>query len=650
MIELKGIRKVYEMGGEPLEVLRGVDLSIKEGEFVAIMGPSGSGKSTLMHILGLLDKPTSGSYRLFGREVSELDDADTAYLRARIIGFVFQQFNLLSRISALENVALPQIYLGADPKLSNAPRHLASVGLGDRMCHRPNELSGGQQQRVAIARSLVNDPKIIFADEPTGNLASAQADEIMGIFRRFNEQGITVILVTHEPDIAEWADRIIKIKDGLVVEDRIKKPSPAVKSDEQSRLRAASSSFFSWREARENLRSALNSIVTNKTRSLLTMLGIIIGVSALITMLAVGYGAQRSIQERMSSLGTNLLGIMPGNLQHGGASFGRGAVSRLTMADAAAIKREVPDITKVDGNVSGNVQAVYNSLNTRTSVTGALPIYASMRNAAPYYGRFFTEQENKELKRVCLVGQTVATALFGAEDPVGRSIKLNRKNFSVIGVLPMKGAGGFRDQDDMVLVPLNTAMSILLGKQYVDNIWVEVSDYKLMPQVQDAIVKLMRKRTGTPAWKDDPVSVMNMADLQSMLSSTVKTFSLLLGFIAGISLVVGGIGIMNIMLVSVSERTREIGLRKAIGATKKAILLQFLIEAIIVSVTGGIIGILLGAGASVILSRLAGWSIYISPASVGLAFGFSAGVGVVFGFWPARKASELSPIEALRYE
>nr|MDA8243475.1 ABC transporter permease [Elusimicrobiota bacterium] len=344
------------------------------------------------------------------------------------------------------------------------------------------------------------------------------------------------------------------------------------------------------------------------------------------------------------------LGIMPGNLQHGGASFGRGAVSRLTMADAAAIKREVPDITKVDGNVSGNVQAVYNSLNTRTSVTGALPIYASMRNAAPYYGRFFTEQENKELKRVCLVGQTVATALFGAEDPVGRSIKLNRKNFSVIGVLPMKGAGGFRDQDDMVLVPLNTAMSILLGKQYVDNIWVEVSDYKLMPQVQDAIVKLMRKRTGTPAWKDDPVSVMNMADLQSMLSSTVKTFSLLLGFIAGISLVVGGIGIMNIMLVSVSERTREIGLRKAIGATKKAILLQFLIEAIIVSVTGGIIGILLGAGASVILSRLAGWSIYISPASVGLAFGFSAGVGVVFGFWPARKASELSPIEALRYE
>jgi len=340
---------------------------------------------------------------------------------------------------------------------------------------------------------------------------------------------------------------------------------------------------------------------------------------------------------------------MPGNRSQGGASLGRGAVSRLTLDDAASLAR-VPNVVKTDSNVQGQAQLVYSDKNYRSRVTGVTAAYPSMRAAAPYYGRFFSEEENTKLKKVALLGQTVVTQLFGTEDPVGKTIMINRKNFTVIGVLPMKGAAGFQDQDDTVIVPLNTAMKLLLGKKYVDSVWVEVSDYTLMPEVQEDIKVLMRKRHGIPPHKDDDVSLMNMADLQTMLTGTISTFSTLLGIIAGIPLLVGGIGIMNSMLVSVSERTKEIGLRKAIGATRRAVLLQFLIEAIIISVIGGLLGILAGAGASLLLSRLSGWAIYISPFSVALAFGFSATVGVVFGFWPAKKASLLSPIDALRYE
>jgi macrolide transport system ATP-binding/permease protein len=590
---------------------------------------------------------SAGSYKLFGREISELDDLELSYLRARVLGFVFQQFNLLPRITAADNVALPQIYLGEKARPHEAGKYLKQVRLGDRMGHRPNQLSGGQQQRVAIARSLVNDPKIIFADEPTGNLASDQSNEIMDIFRTLHKQGITIIIVTHEPDIAAWADRIIKVKDGMVVEDSGPKTAAGAKGS--AHLRIPKSFFLSWREIAENMASSVNSIISNKTRSLLTMLGIIIGVGALIAMLAVGTGAQRAVQKQMSSLGTNLLAVQPGSRSQGGMSLGRGAVSRLSLEDAKALSR-LPNITKTDANVQGQSQLVYGSKNYRSRVTGVTASYPAMRAAAPYYGRFFSDDESIGLKKVALLGQTVVTELFGAENPVGRTIKINRKNFVVIGVLPMKGASGFQDQDDTVIVPLHTAMKILMGKDFVDSIWVEVSDFSLMPAVQANIKALMRKRHNIPAHKADDVSLMNMAEFQTMLTGTIKTFSTLLGIIAGISLIVGGIGIMNIMLVSVSERTKEIGLRKAIGATRRAVLLQFLIEAVIISVIGGLLGILAGAGASLLLSKLSGWAIYISPLSVALAFSFSATVGIVFGFWPAKKASLLSPIDALRYE
>ena len=647
MIELKQIKKIYQMGGEPLEILKGIDLQIDEGEFVAIIGPSGSGKSTLMHILGLLDKPSSGSFKLFGKEISTLNDSQTAYIRAKIIGFVFQQFNLLTKMTAKENVELPQIYLGEEGDPQAAERRLAQVDLSDRLDHKPNQISGGQQQRVSIARALVNNPKIIFADEPTGNLASHQSVEIMDIFRRMNrEQGITVVLVTHDPDIAAQADRQIKIKDGMIVEDirRAPKAEPADKGS----ISVPKSFRLTWREFRENLSSSVSSIISNKTRSLLTMLGIIIGVGALIAMLAVGNGAQKSIEKQMASMGTNLLGIMS-NWRSKGVSTGRGSVSRITLDDLKMF-RNIDNVTGVDGEVSGNAQVVYGNKNTNTSINGVQYDYARMRNSQPYFGRFFSEDEDSKLSKVCLLGQTVVTDLFGNENPVGKIVKINRKNFTVIGVLPKKGAQGPRDQDDVVVVPLNTAMRVLLGSRYLGSVWLEVSDYNLMSQVEKDVIAAYRKKHKTPAANDDPIMAMNMADMQAMMTSTVSTFGLLLGIIAGISLVVGGIGIMNIMLVSVSERTKEIGLRKAIGATRRAVLMQFLIEAIIVSILGGIIGIVFGVCSSLLLAKIAKWAISISPSSVFMAFGFSAMVGIVFGYLPARKASRLSPIEALRYE
>ena len=647
MIELRQIKKIYQMGGEPLEILKGIDLQIDEGEFVAIIGPSGSGKSTLMHILGLLDKPSAGSFKLFGKEISTLNDSQTAYIRAKIIGFVFQQFNLLTKMTAKENVELPQIYLGEEGDPKAAEHRLAQVDLSDRLDHKPNQISGGQQQRVSIARALVNNPKIIFADEPTGNLASHQSVEIMDIFRRMNrEQGITVVLVTHDPDIAAQADRQIKIKDGMIVEDirRAPKAEPVNKGS----MTVPKSFKLTWREFKENLSSSVSSIISNKTRSLLTMLGIIIGVGALIAMLAVGNGAQKSIEKQMASMGTNLLGIMS-NWRSKGVSTGRGSVSRITLDDLK-IFRNIENITGVDGEVSGNAQVVYGNKNTNTSINGVQYDYARMRNSQPYYGRFFSEDEDNRLSKVCLLGQTVVNDLFGNENPVGKTVKINRKNFTVIGVLPKKGAQGPRDQDDVVVVPLNTAMRVLLGSRYLGSVWLEVSDYNLMSQVEKDVIAAYRKKHKTPAANDDPIMAMNMADMQAMMTSTVNTFGLLLGIIAGISLVVGGIGIMNIMLVSVSERTKEIGLRKAIGATKRAVLMQFLIEAVIVSILGGIIGILFGIGSSLLLAKIAKWSIAISPSSVFMAFGFSAMVGIIFGYLPARKASRLSPIEALRYE
>ncbi|MFA6217750.1 MAG: ABC transporter permease [Candidatus Omnitrophota bacterium] len=655
MIELKHVYKTYQMGDIEVRALEDVSLTISPGEFVAIMGPSGSGKSTLMHLLGLLDRPDSGEYCLGKRVVNKLTDEELSAVRNRLVGFVFQQFHLLPRMTALENAALPLIYAGKRALLEKARQKIAEVGLSDRMTHRPNELSGGQQQRVAIARSLVNDPLILMADEPTGNLDSKSKEEIISILKELNRKGKTIVMVTHENEVAVAAKRIILMRDGRIISD---KKSSEIKSLPESQADSIIDVVLSEPErlARgtkflDYLRQAAVSMVTHKMRSFLSILGILIGVAAVIAMLAIGAGAKESIEKQLASLGSNLLVVRPGSSRIHGVALESGTVTRLTLQDVTAIKQLSDEVNRVSASVTGRGQMVYGNKNWSTQVEGVGIDYAAMRASMPEVGRLFTEDEIRARDKVVLLGTTVVRELFGDANPVGEMIKINLNNFKVIGVLPSKGASTFRDQDDNALIPITTAMYRVFGKEYVDTIYVEAKSPDLIESAQESISEVIIKQHRlNPKDAEDSFEIRNMTDIKNTLEATTKTMSLLLGSIAAISLLVGGIGIMNIMLVSVSERTREIGLRKAIGANNKDIMVQFLIEAVLMSFIGGVAGILFGTGTAVLITMFAGWAVRVAPASIVLATTFSLVVGVVFGLWPAQKASQLDPIEALRYE
>jgi macrolide transport system ATP-binding/permease protein len=655
MLCLKNICKSYQMGEYTVHALRNVSLTVEHGEFIAIIGTSGSGKSTLMHTIGLLDRPDSGTYEIDGRNVTGLSDTQTARLRNRTIGFIFQQFNLLQRASALENVNLPLLYSGNTAAGHRGQKMLDLVGLANRMHHRPNELSGGQQQRVAIARALVSNPSIILADEPTGNLDSKSSKDIMGLFRALHKQGLTVVLVTHDIEVAEHADRIITIRDGEIQEDR-RNESPVVNEAAEDAvlelLRDSSkkrSLFCVLREGTALTRQSLRALWQNKARTVLSALGILIGVAAVIAMVSLALGAKASVNEQLSRLGSNLLSIRPASRSSQGVRLQAGEVSRMALEDSVAIE-QLPEVKRAAASVRGSAQLQYGSKNWATSVYGVSPDYAPMRAEVPVLGRYITDEDIIARAQVVVIGMTPLRNLFAEnENPVGKTIRINRRSYEIIGVLPERGANAFRDQDDTVRIPVTTAMYRLFGKRYLDSIDAEIDTVENIPNAQENIQDLMAARHNRNPNKN-PFDIRNYAEIQEALGSTTRIMSILLASIAGISLVVGGIGIMNIMLVSVTERTREIGLRKAIGARRQDIMAQFLIEALAISLLGGLTGLALGIGLSLGLARGAGWPMEISTLSVVVAFGFSVFIGIFFGLWPAMKASKLDPIEALRYE
>ncbi|MFK0094367.1 MacB family efflux pump subunit [Pseudomonas sp. NPDC090592] len=650
LIELVDIRKSYGGLDTPkVDILHGISLSIHPGEFVAIVGASGSGKSTLMNILGCLDRPSSGSYRFAGKDVATLDSDELAWLRREAFGFVFQGYHLIPSGSAQENVEMPAIYAGIDAseRHARASALLGRLGLASRTGNRPHQLSGGQQQRVSIARALMNGGHIILADEPTGALDSHSGTEVMALLDELASQGHVIILITHDRDVAARAQRVIEIRDGLIISDSAaEQPATQIGQGLQAdqlrqRLDRGATLRGAWKgELIEALQAAWRVMWVNRFRTALTLLGIVIGVASVVVMLAVGEGSKRQVMAQMAAFGSNIL-----YLNGKPASLGEQA-GTITLDDVAAIG-QLPQVKHVMPVIGEKMMVRHGNSSQQFYVGGNNTWFPEIFNWPAVEGSFFTDADEANAAAVAVIGQKVREKMLDpGRDPLGQYILIGNVPFQVVGILAGKGASsGDQDSDGRIAVPYSAAAIRLFGQRDPDYITVAAQDSTRVNEAEAAIDRLLRQRHNG---RQD-FELTNDAALIQAEARTQNSLSLMLGAIAAISLLVGGIGVMNIMLMTVRERTREIGIRMATGARQRDILRQFLSEAVMLSMVGGLAGIVLALaiGGGLMLAEVA--VAFALPAMLG-AFACAVVTGIVFGFMPARKAARLDPVKALTSE
>ncbi len=644
LLELQGVRREFPAGDQTVTVLKDIDLTIEAGEMVAIVGASGSGKSTLMNILGCLDRPSAGAYRVAGRETGKLEPDELAALRREHFGFIFQRYHLLSDLTARGNVEVPAVYAGtdSDARHERAEALLGRLGLTERVGYRPGQLSGGQQQRVSIARALMNGGEVILADEPTGALDTHSGHEVMNILKELHAEGHTIIIVTHDMKVAENAQRIIEISDGSIIGDtRRDERSESRERTTPARERRGGALAAAWGRLTEAFHMAVLAMNAHRLRTFLTMLGIIIGIASVVSVVALGTGSSQQILSRISSMGTNTIDVLSGR---GFGDERAGRVQTLVPQDAVALSQQ-PYVDSVTPTVNSNASLRYRNVSANGNINGVGEQFFRVRGYTISEGVPFDGEAVRRQSQDVVIDPNTRNTLFGADvNPIGQVILLGAFPARVIGVTdPMPSAFGNSDALN-VWIPYTTAMYRILGQSHLRSITVRVNDNVSMSEAEANLTDLMTQRHGVQDF-----FVINTDSIRQTIESTTATMTLLISAIAVISLIVGGIGVMNIMLVSVTERTREIGVRMAVGARQSDIMTQFLIEAVLVCLIGGVLGILLALGIGELISRVAGpdFSMVYSTFSMVAAFACSTLIGVVFGFLPARNAARLDPVDAL---